>query len=184
MTRRLLLLVLAAACLGLAACGNKPDTVTHGESEAEYVTLGNMQYQVQLSRQINPGNIGDQQLLVGLPPRFRGLKRGEIWFGVWVRVFNKTGNASPAANEFKVVDTRGKVFAPIPLDHVNVFAYRPTEVPAGGEYPFPGSAQANAPTTGALVLFKLPVDALDFRPLELGFTGPGASGESTVRLDV
>ena len=42
MSRRLLPIALALLCasLGLSACGNKQATVTHGESEAVYVTLG------------------------------------------------------------------------------------------------------------------------------------------------
>ena len=70
MSRRLLLIALALLCasLGLSACGNKQETVTRGESEAIYVTLGDVQYQVQLSRQIDPYSPGDRDLLKGVAP--------------------------------------------------------------------------------------------------------------------
>lgn len=183
MKRRLLLTALAAASLGLAACGNKEETISHGESEAEYVTLGEMQYQVQLSRQLNPADVGDRALLVGIPRPLQGLARREVWFGVWVRVTNKSGTPQRAADEFKILDTRGRVFESVPLKGANVFAYRPAIVKT--VYPALNSAASSSPTGGAFLLFKLTLEALDFRPLELAFTSAGTPGEeSTVRLDV
>ena len=53
MSRRLLLIVLALRRpSGSPPAGDKEETVTNGESEAVYVTLGDIQYQVQLSRQL------------------------------------------------------------------------------------------------------------------------------------
>ena len=182
--RRCLLLVLAFAALGVGACGDKQETVTRGESEAEYVTLGDIQYQVQISRQLNPRNIGDRAYLVGIPPAQRGLAPNEIWFGVWVRAFNRSGNTAQMADSFKIVDTRGQEFEPVDLQHVNVFAYRPSVIPNGGEYPRLGSAQTETSSTGALLLFKMAVDTLSFRPLELEFSGAQAAGPSSITLDV
>lgn len=196
--RRPLLLLLAVASLGLAACGDREETVTAGESEAIYVTNGEMQYQVQISRQLNPLAAGDRDFLVGLPAGERQLAPEEIWFGVWMRVINKSEQLQRLADEFTIEDTRGRVFRPVELGPDNVFAYRagvlpsessssvPTEdVPSANVYPQPDSAAGSAPTGGALLLFKLPAEALDFRPLELLFTGPAAGGEeSSVRLDV
>jgi hypothetical protein len=183
--RRSLLLVLAFAALGLSACGtDPPETVTHGESEAEYVTLGDVQYQVQISRQLNPRNVGDRAYLVGIPPAQRGLRPDDVWFGVWVRAFNRSGQASPTADSFKIVDTRGRDYEPIELENVNVFAYRPGVIPNEGQYPREGSAPSESSSTGALLLFKLPVDALSFRPLELEFSGEQAASPSSIVLDV
>ncbi len=186
MSRRLLPILLAAlAILGLAACGDKEQRVTHGESEAFYVTLGEMQYQVQISRQLNPQELGDRQTLVGIPPAERELTADQVWFGVWVRIFNETDGAQRGADEFRIVDTRGVTYQPIQLQPVNSFAYRSVRVPGKSQYPELGSVPAQSPSTGALVLFKLPRQALDFRPLELAFGSselPGA--ESSVQLDV
>ena len=69
MFRRLLALTLFATALaGLAACGDKEATVSQGESEAIFVTLGELQYQVQMSRQLNPADSGDSDLLAGIDP--------------------------------------------------------------------------------------------------------------------
>ena len=182
--RRCLLLVIAVAALGVSGCGDKEQTITAGESEAAYVTLGDLQYQVQISRQMNPRNVGDRALLVGIPPADRGLALDEIWFGVWVRAFNQSGRPAESADDFKIVDTRGREFEPIPLAKVNSFAYRPTIIPDEGQLPQQGSVASESSSTGALLLFKLPVEALSFRPLELEFNGKQAGPPSSVTLDV
>lgn len=185
MTRRLLLILLALSSLALAACGDKQKTITHGESEAQFVTLGQMQYQVQLSRQLNQADVGDRALLVGIPPADRGLKPDEVWFAVWVRITNKSDNVGTGADEFKIVDTRGRLFKPIALQRINPFAYRSTPVLPGGVYPRLNSVATSTPPGGALLLFKLQLPALDFRPLELGFSSTLVpKAESSVRLDL
>lgn len=188
MTRRLLPIALAVLfAVALPGCfgGSKPDTITKGESEAEYVTLGKLQYQVQLSRQLNPAQGPDNDYLVGLGLADRVVKRDEVWFAVWIRAWNKSGRTQRSADTFKIVDTRGREYEPVALSPVNRFAYRPAPVLDQDRLPTPGSAADGTPTSGAMLLFKLPVDALDFRPLELAFSDASApKTESTIRLDV
>lgn len=181
MSRRPLLIALAIASLAVAGCSGETHTITSGEGEQFYVTQGPLQYQVQISRQLNPSDTRDREYLIGIPKADRGLKAGEIWFGVWVRAFNRSGDAAQNVDSFHIVDTRGRDYEPIDLAGVNAFAWRSARVADGGEYPPVGSAASESSSTGALVLFKLPVDALSFRPLELEF-GPGEP--STITLDV
>jgi len=187
MSRRLLLIALALLCasLGLSACGNKQATVTRGESEAVYVTLGNVQYQVQLSRQLDPYSPGDRDLLKGVAPKDRGLAKNEIWFGVWVGAVNGTGDPQKLADAFRIKDTTGKEFEPTPLQADSPFAYRPADIAADAVYPLPASASGQSPTTGGFLLFRMPRQTLDFRPLELEFASSALPGKgSTIRLDV
>lgn len=185
MVRRLLLVPALVASIGLLpACGGE-HTVTEGESEAVYVTNGDLQYQVQISRQLNPGDPGDRALLVGLPDDERELGQDDLWFGVWVRVWNGTDEPRKAASEFEIVDTKGDSFEPVEFAPENILAYRAAVVNANSQYPVPDSVPENLPTTGAVLVFKLPRQALDFRPLELIFREPGKpENESSVRLDV
>ncbi|MBU3673532.1 MAG: hypothetical protein FGM34_00525 [Solirubrobacteraceae bacterium] len=183
--RLLLVPALIASVAVVSACGDHQETVTSGESEAVYVTNGDLQYQVQISRQLNPADPGDRALLVGLPKGERQLGPDDLWFGVWVRVWNGTDSARQAAGKFEIVDTRGDTFEPVPLASVNVLAYRPGIVKANSQYPVPDSVPENLPTTGGVLVFKLPRQALDFRPLELVFNGTdNPDNESSVRLDV
>lgn len=185
MVRRLLLVPAVVASVALLpACGGH-QTVTEGESEAVYVTNGELQYQVQISRQLNPADPGDRALLVGLPVDERELGADDLWFGVWVRVWNGTDEPHKAAADFEIVDTKGERFEPVEFAPENILAYRADTVEANSQYPVPDSVPENLPTTGGVLVFKLPRQALDFRPLELIFHEPGKpDNESSVRLDV
>lgn len=181
MSRRPLLIALAIAMLALAGCSGDTETITSGEGEQLYVTQGGLQYQVQISRQLNPSDVRDRDYLIGIPQADRGLDAKEIWFGVWLRAFNRSGTAAQNAESFRIVDTRGRDYEPIKLASINAFAWRSARVGDGAEYPPVGSAASETSSTGALLLFKLPVEALSFRPLELEF---GAGTPSTITLDV
>jgi len=169
MFRRLLALTLLATALtSLAACGDKEATVSEGESEAIFVTLGELQYQVQMSRQLNPGDAGDSDLLTGIDAAESSLGAEDLWYGVWVRAFNSSDSVASTADEFKIVDTRGEEFEPMIVDESNKLVFRKAPVSGdGGQYPNPNSAAANLPTTGAILIFKLPTLVLGYRPLEL-----------------
>jgi len=186
MRRLLLPLLLALAVTGLGACGSdEVHTVTEAESEAVYVTLDELQYQVQLSRQLDPFARGDRDLLAGVPKPQRGLADDEVWFGVWVRALNGTEQPGALADHFVIKDTTGAEFQPVEMGADSPFAYRPGPIAAGAGYPVPNSASGQSPTTGAFLLFRMPVRTLDFRPLELEFESSAAPGESAkVRLDV
>ena len=104
---------------------------------------------------------------------------------MWVRVWNGTDEPQKAAKDFEIVDTKGEKFEPIELAPVNILAYRAGIVKANSQYPVPDSVPENLPTTGGVLVFKLPRQALDFRPLELVFHELGnPESESSVRLDV
>ena len=186
MSRRLLLILLALATLGLGACGGDPEeTVSKGESEAVYVTLGEVQYQVQLSRQLNQFAQGDRDLLRSVPAADRKLAPEEIWFGVWLRAQNSTADPQKLADEFVIKDTTGGEFEPVALEPESPFAYRAAELEGGTFYPAANSASGQSPTTGAFLLFRMPARTLDFRPLEFEFGSSELPGKvSAVRLDV
>ena len=61
----------------------------------------------------------------------------------------------------------------------------PVDIAADAVYPLPGSAAGQSPTTGGFLLFRMPRETLDFRPLELEFASTALPGKgSTIRLDV
>ena len=83
-------------------------------------------------------------------------------------------------------DTRGEEFEPVIVDESNKLVFRKAPVEAdGGQYPNPNSAAANLPTTGAILIFKLPNPVLNYRPLELEIESSDLPGKkATVTLDV
>jgi hypothetical protein len=184
MLRKLALALLAlGAVLALAACGNKPKISTVGDTEGTYLNVGPLTYQVQISRQLNPGDVEDQTYLQGVRPFQAKLAKGQTWFGVFVRVANETKQAHPAANDFVITDTQDDTYFPVPQASQNHFTYQGGLVPPMGLIPPTNSVASEGVIQGSLVLFKLPLSALDNRPLELVVTDQ-IQNKGRVALDV
>jgi hypothetical protein len=175
--------VAVATATTFAACGSDEEP-THAATEGIYVNTGDLKYQVQISRQLNPTDPEDRDYLVALPP---GTTLGprDAWFGVFLRVFNMSDAPHESASRFRITDTTGKAFEPIPLNPAtNVTAFKSQVVGAGDQNPVPGSLARENLTQGGLILFKVPVASFANRPLELHITPPEGGAEATVDLDV
>jgi hypothetical protein len=175
-------LVLAAA-LVVAACGNKPETRTEGETEGTYLNVGPLVYQVQISRQLDPRDIEDNTYLQGLTPAQQILTNQQTWFAVFIRVANETDQPHPSASRFEIEDTQDDVFTPVRQAPSNHFTYQPRVLPGGQVIPGPDSVAGEGVIQGSLVLFKLPLTTLDNRPLEFVVTDPQGN-RGKVKLDV
>ncbi len=191
------LAVAVTAAFGASACGAEEERTSSvgggtgnvaeegpepAESEALYVDLGGLKYQVQISRQLNPRDITDKGYFRGIAADESALEDGEVWFGVFLRVENESDDPIPAAAEFEVEDTRGTAFEPVESE--SVFAYEPASVPGKGYLPDPESL-ATGDTQGGLLLFKIPNESLDNRPLELLIKNPSDTRDArAIDLDV
>lgn len=193
MTNRLLrlpLLTAAAlvAALTLAACGaGLKEPTRNGPDEGSSIKAGSLIYQVEISRELNPSNVEDAQYLQGLPAGTPRLAADEEWFGVWLRVQNATSESHLSASNFRIVDTTGATYTPIPLPSGNVLAYQPVDVQGDkGQpvYPDPNSAAGSGPINGAMLLFKLNTAVYANRPLTLEITPPEGGAPSSVVLDL
>jgi hypothetical protein len=183
--RLLALLALAVVSLAAGACGNKKDEVTRGETEGIYLDLGDLKYQVQISRQLNPADAEDRAYLAGVPAADRALRPDQTWFGIFLRVQNETNSPHPSAEEFEIVDTQGTIFRPVEIGPENPFAYRPATLGPDSVLPQPDSAAAENTIQGALVLFKMPYANLENRPLEFEIHDPrDPERTAQVALDV
>lgn len=167
------LAILAALLVsgGLAACGKHPDEnapVVRAETEGLYLNIGDLNYQVQISRQLNPYDTQDKSLLVDIPPAEQGLRPDQVWFGVFMRVQNETGTPRLPANDIEIVDTQDNVFRPLLIGPNNPFAYRSAvPVPALDVMPIQDTPTFNTAIRGAMILFKVTLQSLTNRPLEL-----------------
>jgi hypothetical protein len=191
MTNRLFRLPLFAAlallaALTLAACGAE-ETTTQGHSEGSYIKAGSLVYQVQMSRELNPANVEDAELLEGLSASQPALAGDEEWFGVWVRAQNITDEPARSAEEFKIVDTTGSEYEPIELPETNPLVYTPALVEGKDGQPVlpdPESAAAAGPVQGSMLLFKLRTDVYSNRPLEFEVVPPDGGEPASVELDL
>ena len=189
-TRALSVLGCVLAGVALAACGSSHTPLTHedntgaGGINSSYVSLGDLQYQVQLSRALNPYLVEDRSYLAGIPPAALHPPPGQLWFAVFLLVVNNSDSTALAANHFLLTDTEGNTYRPVALPEVNPFAYRPGPIPKGGQIPVVGSPAYYGPTQSALLLFKIPTSAYDNRPLIMTIHPQGIRSIGSVTLDV
>jgi hypothetical protein len=185
-TRRLIMLLVLTAALVAGGCANKLETRTQGETEGIYIDVGQLKYQVQISRIINPNDIEDRNYLTSLPSGTLPPKADEAWFGIWLRVENTSSKKSfPTASSFEIRDTEENVFRPYDQPG-NVFAYQPVDRLGPNEIlPNSESPAGAGPIQGSLILFKLTTTSLANRPLEFRITSPtDPSNVGIVDLDV
>jgi hypothetical protein len=182
--RLALVACLLVAVAGLSACGGKSTPPNEADSEGAYFTVGDLKYQVQISRQINPTDQEDRDYLAGIAPADLALSPDETFFGVFLRVQNEHKDPIPSSSDFAITDTLGNEYRPVPV--TNTFGYRSVRVTGDGGTSPNGSEPAHyAPTAGKLLLFKLPNAALDNRPLKLTVRAQnGKYREGDVILDV
>ena len=182
--RALIFLAVALLSLPLAACGQE-ETVTVGETEGTYLDLGGLQYQVQISRVLNPADPEDKAYLVDVPVAEQDIAADEAWFAVFLLAQNNEERPNVAASEFELHDTQENVYRPIPLGDQNVWAYRGgVTLAPGDQIPTPDSPSFNSPSVGGdLLLFRVKNPSFDNRPLAFILHGPDG-GEAEVDLDV
>jgi hypothetical protein len=184
--------LVAAAALALGACGESHSQVTTGTyagesgQNAPYLNVGPLVYEVQLSRQLNPANVEDAAYLQGVPAGEQKLEQGEEWFGVFLQVYNHTGEEQPLAHEITISDTQNNLYTPLALGETNAYAYRAeAKVAAENQVPVADTTAALGPTGGMLLLYKIKVVSLDNRPLEIKIVDPtDPSKYAQAELDV
>jgi hypothetical protein len=169
-----LLTVLSVASV-LAACGSDEDTAEAAEGEP--IEVAGLDYNVQLTRFLNPDDPEDAEYLVGQPPP----PRGTYYLGVFLVIGNPTDAPLPSAtgytirdtllNEYDAVDSR----SPYALDIGQ-------EVPANGGLPLADTTAATGPNHGSLLIFPVSADVSENRPLRLEITTD--AGSADVILDI
>ncbi len=173
-----LAVVLALALVGVAGCGGEEES--HETEEGVPIELGELEFNVQLTRFLNPSDAQDSEYLAGqqVPP-----PAGQSYLSVSMTVENKSDEAVrlPTPAQMSVVDTTGAAFEALPSD-TDFAVPLGSIVPADGEVPEPGSAAESGPTQGAIVLFLVDRSVPENRPLELEIEHEGET--FTVTLDI
>jgi hypothetical protein len=172
-----LVLLFALAVLGVAGCGN---SLSKEGNEGEPIQLGDLKFNVQETRILNPAQPDDKEYLVGqqLPT-----PHGKLYLGVFLTMHNSGDNAvrSPTNADLTVVDTTGASYESIP-SHTDFAAPLGSLIPPGGDIPGAGTAAANGPTQGALVLFLVDQTFTENRPPKLEIDSSNETGEITLDI--
>lgn len=169
-------LSVAAISLALAACGEEE---TSHVVEGEPIELGDLRFNVQLTRYLNSNDLEDQDFLVRQPVA----PPGKSYLGVFMEAENEGDDdvTLPSRLEMEVVDTTDARYDPIDSDNIFGFPFGATLAP-GEEVPLPDSAAANGPVNGSIVIFLVDDSVNENRPLELDLLADGDEG--TIELDL
>lgn len=182
--RRLWIIVCAlGVAIGLAACGqeNQPTSLLNN---GVYINAGQITYQLQVSRELNPFTVEDRQYLAGLPAGTSEPNANELWYGVFLWAKNQTSHPQQTSDNFTIVDSNGDRFHPVKLDPaVNGYAWTQQTLSPSGVEPGPDTTASFGPTQGGLLLFKLPTSVYSNRPLTLEIFGP-SGGKGNISLDL
>jgi hypothetical protein len=173
----LMLAVALVAGVLLSGCNTSPESDLSVD-EGQPVKLGDLLYNVEISRFLNPGDPEDSAYLAGQPPP----PNDKLYLGVFMLIQNEGDTTQDVPSDFKVVDTEGTEFKPIPSQ--SLFALKLGGTVGGKQQlPEPESTAANGPIQGSMVLFLIDEGATEDRPLTLDIpSSSGAVGE--VELDI
>lgn len=184
-TSRLLVVLLALSALLVSGCDK--EVQTQEAKEGGRVYLDGLFYQVQLSRQLNINDVEDSYLLV----KQKNPASGEAYFGVFMRVDNEEEDGEgegekrlmPVGIEnMKITNAKGNEFEPLVV-YGEGWGYQPAPLGNGAHLPIPDTPAGVGTIRGGLILFRIPLEDLDSRPLELEIESK--SGDTaTIILDV
>jgi hypothetical protein len=161
--------LVAAAALGVTACGkeSKDAGITEPASEGLSIPVGRIDYDVFITRQLNLRVPPDKAYYKGPEPG-----KDENLYGVFLQACNHGERPAPTAESFKVVDNQDNEYEPVSLPADDAFAYQPRTLNPDQCIPEEGSVAQQGPTAGSMLLFRLPLDATENRPLELEIQSP------------
>jgi hypothetical protein len=166
------------ATFALAACGEEEK---REGAEGEFIHVGDTDYQVQLTRLLNPQQRPDDSFLRGQP----ALPSDEAYLGVFLRVENDGDEPHRPPRDMKVIDTQGNEYLPLDTGQSGFGLDFGSAIPAGDAAPPPNSPASFSPTSGALVLFRVKgTSATDNLPLVLEIPVEGEEEPSRITLDV
>jgi hypothetical protein len=169
----------AAIVLGVAfsGCDTAPENANQ-VTEGQGMKLGDLLYNVQITRILNPADREDSAYLVGQ----KAPAPDQYYLAVFMRIDNEGSESADVASDLNIVDTVGDTFDPIPSDSLFALKLGATVGP-GDQLPEDETTAANGPIQGAMVLFRIDGSAIQDRPLTLEIHSPdGDTGE--VELDI
>ena len=179
--RRLLLPCAAAlAAVVIAGCGpDEEERLKEPVREGLSAPLEGVDYTVFITRQLNLRDPEDKGYYAG-----EEAGPGKALYAVFVEACNKGEKPARASQEFEIHDAQGEIFHPKVLPSSNPFAYKAAPVPPKNCIPARGSLASQGPASGAMLLFELPLEAAENRPLELIVTAPESGDEAKFELDI
>ena len=177
---RALLAALVIAFSGFALTACMPDE--HGEGievviEGEPIEVDPFEYNVLFTRPLNRFDVEDREYLVGQPAP----EPGFTYIGVFVKVENVDDVPHSIPETFEIVDTADGRHESIESESIYAL---PTgeKLDPGERRPEIDSTAQVGPIGASLLLFKVPDEVLELRPVELELEGE--EERAAVELDL
>jgi hypothetical protein len=165
--------------VGLAACGSDEELgVDEPADEGLSLELDGIDYNVFITRQLNPEIAPDDTYYTGPEPA-----PDETLYGVFIQACNNSEERRETTDSFTVVDNQGNEFEPEQGEVGSVIAYEPGELGPEECIPESGSLAQLGPQAASMLLFRLPLENTENRPLELEIEGEGEE-HLTFELDI
>ena len=171
--------VALTAISSVAASGCSSTIERISVPEGTPLNLGNLEYNVQISRLLNPSDPEDQSYLQGAPP----LPLNDYYFGVFLQIHNHGSSTESLPTRFAVTDTEHNVYTPVPVHNQFALPLGGT-VPAHGQIPDTESMAGTGPIGGLMLLFLIRNSATENRPLTLKVPAAGNRHPCRVELDL
>jgi len=162
----------------MAGCGQEEEG-TPEAVEGEPLHVGELIYNVAITRFLNPNIVEDSAYLAGAPEEPPGM----TYLGVFILIENDGEEEVPSANNYSVVDGSHTVYRPVENVETAFSLDVGAPVPPDGEIPALDTVAAAGPTQGALLVFLVSDDVSEQRPLELKISSVIA-GEGLIELDI
>jgi hypothetical protein len=173
----LVVAMLALAGGLVAGCGDDEEELD--VEEGVPVELGELLYNVQITRFLNPGDPEDEAYLVGQPEA----QPDQEYLGVFMTIENEGDETVTVPEDMRIVDTRGNEYEP--LDSDSEFALPlGIRLPGGDELPAPDTPAASGPIQGGMILFLVDRTVTENPPIELEITSSSSDDEARVQLDI
>jgi hypothetical protein len=176
----------AASAIAISGCGAGEHATYADNLGPGYVQVGQLNYQVQVSRQLNPWDeYEDAWYLKGFTASQLSLPASDLFFGVSLQVFNWTGHTATPTSDFYITDTIGERFVPMVNANPNPYSYVAASIPSGGRLPNVSSNAFAGWTQGEFIVFKIPYVSISYRPLILHIVNKAQpSRQSQIELDI
>jgi hypothetical protein len=171
-------LVALLVAVPLAGCGEEEGEEALESAEGEPLHLGELIYNVAITRFLNPEETSDVEYLEGQPPE----PPGKSYLGVFLLITNDSDDeALEIAEGYSITDASDRLYEP--LESESPYALVPgATIEADGTIPAPDTTAAAGPVQGAMLLFLVDDDVSEERPLELEIDS--LEGEGVVELDI
>jgi len=173
--------IFAALLVALAVWGCGGDERADNAVEARegnQVELGGVRYRVVVFRQLNPFATPGDALWRGDPPR-----AGAGLYLVSLHACGVADGPARATDEVHLEDAFGQRFEPRSAGTADAYEYEPRKLEPGECLPREDSA-AEETFGGAALVFALPFEAIEERPIVLELGHPAGDDEARVQLDV